>query len=200
MERTMSEQQEVVYLIEKYGDLAKKLAWECWKGLPGPTKVWISPEDLISEAYLCFILNIQANYNPMKASACTFIWHSLKNMFVNFQKHHWVKKRNGVTLHIEDILEAGDEEESSEETFLWMGKDDANVAQREALNALALIYWSVTPECRLAMQRWFGQEKTIVLRSAKAKKVYDEFALMAGSTNLQPEECLELMRGGVCLP
>jgi RNA polymerase sigma factor (sigma-70 family) len=195
------EDKKVEELIAKYGDLAKKLAWKYWKKLPPATKMWVDPEDLISEAYLCFVKTVRDKYDASKASECTFIFWVVNNMLINFCLKHQQGKRRGVTLSLDEALEATEEGEVAQFNPKYLGVQDNKFKKLEAYDALMQVYTESSEECRQEIRRWFGQNhRERPRRSVKGKEVNKEFRYRASMNRLSPYDCVELMREGVCLP
>jgi hypothetical protein len=188
-------------LIVKYGDLAKKLAWKYWKKLPPAAKMWIDPEDLISEAYLCFATKIKEKYDANRASESTFIWHTLSNLFTNLCLQQAQSRRKAITLSLDEALEAlSSEGEIPKFDIKFLGRPDQLVKQREALYSLASVYRDAGEECQARMRRWFGQRPTKLKRLSWEDKIWNaEFKFLADKYRLNMDDCLLLMRSGVCL-
>jgi len=168
-----------------YRDLAAKLAWKYWKTLPPSAKVWIDPEDLVAHAYLCMVEKFP-KYDHKKSLRSTYMWYVISNDLHNFVRQQCMKKRTGIAVSIDAIAEPG--------------RPDLLIRQREALYSLAKVYETVSPECRLEMQRWFGQDVLRGRYSYRCKRAMEEFRQSANRFRLTPEDCRTLMRSGVCLP
>lgn len=195
------ERSDVEWLIEKYGDLAKQLAWRYWRKLPPATKLWVDPEDLISEAYLWFVETMQTKYDPTKACGCTFVYHALNNMLMNFCIRHQQRKRQGITLSLDEAMEAMANKGAPQFNPKYLGKSDGSFRKVEAYDALAKVYQESSRDCKKEIRRWFGQNnRERPRRSVKGLDVNKEFRYRAAMNRLSENDCRELMRSGVCLP
>ncbi len=174
-------------LIEQYRNLARKLAWQYWKSLPASTKVWVDPEDLIEDAYLYILSRASTAYDVGRGKWTTFLTTGITNLFLNFTLSQQTKKRFGWNHPLETLDQMG------------IGKRDKGVGRLEAIDALLNVYTQASDPCRGAMRQWFGVERRKVKRSAVAKALYREFAILAEQNRLSPNDCRELMRGGLCL-
>jgi len=184
--RTRSEQASDAALLEQYRGMIRQLSWKAWLQLPASVKMWVGPEDMVSDAYV-YILSVLKNnrYKKSRASRSTFTWVGVTNLFLNFAASHQTKKRYGWSIPLENIE--------------WMGKPDPEIRNREALDALSRTYREASPDCRHQMQRWFGQEPVKARWSEKEQRIYREFALLAAKNRLTRDDCRELMRAGVCM-
>lgn len=174
-------------LVNQYRAMAQKLAWQFWRTLPVSTKMWIDHEDLVSEAYLYILSRARETYDATRASRSTFLWTGISNLFLNFALSQQTKKRFGFNVPAEDLDRMG------------VGKRDKTIERTEAIDALLLTYHEASEDCRRGMRQWFGVEKSKVRRSASAKRNYQEFAQLAAKNRLTPNDCRNLMRGGMCL-
>ena len=173
-------------ILQRHGGLIRKLALKFWRQLPVSVKMWVDLDDLIIEGQIYVLHQMREHYDRFQARESTFLWVALSNMYLNFALRYQVKKRAGWMVPLEDVT--------------WMlGTQDAVIAQREALDALAKTYKQASKECRAEIIRWFGQEPVRAGRSARALNVYEEFRQLAQRNGLSKEDCRNLMRSGVCL-
>lgn len=174
-------------LVNQYQNMARKLAWQFWKTLPVSTKMWVDPEDLISDALLYIVDRAPEMYNAKRGRWSTFLTTGISNLFLNFALSQQTKKRFGFNVPAEDLDRLG------------VGKKDGAIQRCEAIDALLKTYSEASLELRVAMRQWFSVEKHKFRRSATAKRNYQEFAELAEKNKLSPNDCRVLMRGGMCL-
>lgn len=172
-------------LLEQHRGMVLKLAWQYWRRLPSYTKIWVDPEDLIEEAYLYILSRAQGSYDRRRAGQSTFLWTGLTNLFLIFAMRQQTKKRFGWSVPLEELQA--------------LGKRDTGVGRVETIDAVLKCYQQASEECRQEMQKWFGFERIKVKRSEQAKRVYLEFKILAERNRLSPNDCRQLMRGGLCL-
>lgn len=173
-------------IVARYKGLVYQLAFKSWYQLPVSVKLWVSPEDLVADAYLYILSHAKYHYKGHRAMKSTFLWTGVSNLFLNFALKHQTKKRFGWQVPLEEME--------------WLGKKDANIAQHEALDALARTYREASQGCRRGIKQWFGQENTKPRRTEKERQLYEEFRLLAQKNGLTRDDCRELMRCGVWIP
>ena len=173
-----------LFQYEKYREMVAKLAWRFWYQLPAATKMWVSPEDLIADAYVYIISQARKSYDKTRASQSTLLWTGVSNLFLNFALKHQMKKRFGWRVELDD-------------KHSWMGARDKGVSRYNSLEALSKVYSEASKECRQRIQLWFGQEPVKIKRSEKERKLYEEFRGLAMKNGLSVDDCRMLMSGGV---
>lgn len=172
--------------LEQYKRMIYKLAYRSWRQLPTSVKMWVDPDDLAADAYVYVLSWARFHYNRRKASKSTFLWTGISNLFLNYAIKHQSQKRFGWRLSLEDVF--------------WLGKQDKQIAELEALMALARVYKQASEPCKVRIKKWFGQEKVKVRRAKRELVFYEEFQSLASRNGLTRDACRELMRSGVWIP
>lgn len=91
-------------------------------------------DDLIQQGYL-YILNGLKSYKPTNSAFHTFVYHQLRNKFINFIRNNNVEKRksNKNNLHLEQPLK-----DDSETTYLDLLQDDRASVENKVINKVFL--------------------------------------------------------------
>ncbi len=184
----MKKESSRLFLYEQYKRMAMQLAWKYWKQLPVSTKMWVDPEDLISEAVLHVVTRISDIYNPKKSSMSTFVYCSVGSVLFNFVLSQRNAKRFGWNISLDD--EACPSIPRRDEAFQLM----------EAKQSLERIFIESSPKLRMEICRWFSIEKRSPRYSKDGRRLTREFSFLAKRNRLSESDCRLLLRNGVWVP
>lgn len=173
-------------LYEQYRDMARKLAWQYWKSLPTTTKMWVDPEDMISEAVLHVMSFVGRNHDAKRGSLSTFIYCTVNSHLLNFA----LSQQNGKRFcWRRDLEDAG---------HVW--KEENLFQLIEARNALEVIYRKASVDLRREICVWFGPERRAPKWGVNGKALTQEFSQLARTYRLSEKDCSLLLRSGVWVP
>lgn len=188
MKKSGEEEERLLAVIAQYRGLVLKLAWMYWRKLPAAVKVWVDPDDLIEEAYVSVIRDeAKRQWDAKRGRKSTFVWTSLNSMFLNFALAQQTQKRFGWRITLEDLA------------CLGLGEDDKSIATLEAKQAFEKVWWASSSSLRGYEREWFGPEKPRMKWSEETRAAYREFRGLADKYRLSPNDCRQLMRGGMWL-
>lgn len=171
-------------LYESYKNMARKLAWQYWKSLPASTKMWVDPEDMISEAVLHVLSFVKANYDLKRGSISTFLYCTVNSHLLNYTLAQQNGKRFGWRLDLEDVGHL-----HSEESLFRLV---------EARQALEVVFSKASPSLQNEISIWFGPGKRRAPRwGISGKALTSEFYHLARQHRLTESDCRLLLRSGV---
>lgn len=170
-------------LYEEYKNMARKIAWQYWKTLPASAKMWIDPEDMISEAVLHVMSFVGKNFNPKRSSLSTFLYCTVNSHMLNFTLAQQNGKRFGWRKDLDDVLHLHVEES----LFQLI----------EAREALEVIFRKASPDLRMEIKKWFGPERRAPRWGVNGRALTSEFKHLAHSHRLTASDCDILLRSGV---
>jgi hypothetical protein len=177
--------QSQLFLYEQYKHMAMKLAWKYWKQLPASAKMWIDPEDFISEAVLHVVGFVRKNHDVSRASVSSFLYCTVGSHMLNAVLAQRNTKRFGWMVSTED--------ENCPQLF----QTEYSIQLIEARQALEKIFRQSSPRLRTEIGKWFGIERSGPGYSKKSQELVSEFAHLAKRNGLSASDCRLLLRSGV---
>lgn len=200
------QKQEAALAVENCRRLIAKVAWSVWRKLPAQTKVWLSIEDMISDAVWWAQHYVWPRWSAKGgASFSSYLHHQLFPFFENAYLATQLsqKRYDGKTVSIQALQERLREEGK---VFDWENIVGMKLATPDPLVACHVtkvfpkMYNAASHQLQGQMVDWFLEQHTkFHTQGAKFKRAKGEFLKLAYVYNVGLNDCLHLVRSPVCL-
>lgn len=212
--------------IENYRQLVSMMAWRAWRRLPIHTRIWINPEDMISDG-MWQAHRMTLTYNPNYANFTTALYHRLHKFYINdylefhsAQQRGWVRPPRTKTtegkpiphISMQAIEEAMRRKSTKASLDDVVGYIPSLVVSEDAIYrnamtecfvvpALGEIYQNASFKLQVAIQQWFltKADTRIHTKGKPFMQAAREFRVLCHEKGLCCNDCLHLVRSPGCL-